>query len=398
MIFNFYTDFWKGDAIMSTNNKKNRLPSATAQGQMILVIARWVLVIAGLALVLWNPGPIDTLRFKILFLLLLAGGNFYLGAQVLRRRPMANWIVYAASLADISIISLIIVSEGGFDSNTYIFYYPAMLAISVAFPMVGTALYAAGAVSVYTLISLASMSWNEGNFQVLVTRILMIIAVAVIGALYRQMERKRNKQISSSQEVAEDIFFGQIAIIWARWFFIIAAAILVLWTAETTGELTMGVLLVAALMSVNFFVHGRYLTEKPANQTLILITTMIDLFLITLVVMFWGPGGLESNFFIFYYPLFFAFALVFPPGYTAGYTILALTCYGGAIVMSDFQILTDLAALELFVMRVITLAAMSGLGTYYYRVQRQRHRAIVQKQATEHSIPANLRPIATQPE
>jgi len=365
---------------------------------MILVVARWVLVIAGLALVLWNPGPIDTLRFKILFLLLLAGGNFYLGAQVLRRKTLATWIVYAASLADILIISLIIISEGGFNSNTYIFYYPAILAISVAFPVIGTALYASGAVITYGLISLASMSWTEGNLQILVTRLLMIVAVAVIGAIYREMERKRAKQVSHAQEAAEDIFFGQIAIIWARWFFIIAAAILVLWTAETTGELTMGVLLIAALMSVNFFVHGRYLTEKPANQTLILLTTMIDLFLITLVVMFWGPGGLDSNFFIFYYPLFFAFALVFPPGYTAGYTLLALGCYAGAIVLSDIQVFTDLNTLELFVMRVITLAAMSGLGTYYYRAQRQRRRVVMQKRAAEQAIPAPLRPIATQTE
>jgi len=382
---------------MSTNNSK-RLSPETAQGQMILVVARWVLVIAGLALVLWNPGPIDNLRFKILFLLLLAGGNFYLGAQVLRRKSLATWIVYAASLADILIISLIIISESGFDSNTYIFYYPAILAISVAFPVIGTALYASGAVMTYGLISLASMSWTEGNLQILLTRLLMIVAVAVIGAIYREMERKRAKQVSNAQEAAEDIFFGQIAIIWARWFFIIAAAILVLWTAETTGELTMGVLLIATLMSVNFFVHGRYLTEKPANQTLILLTTIIDLFLITLVVMFWGPGGLDSNFFIFYYPLFFAFALVFPPAYTAGYTLLALGCYTGAIMMADIQVFTDPNALELFVMRVITLAAMSGLGTYYYRAQRQFRRVVMQKRAVEQSIPAALRPIPTQSE
>ena len=113
--------------------------------------------------------------------------------------------------------------------------------------------------------------------------------------------------------------------------------------------------------------------------------------------MLWGPGGLQSNFFIFYYPLFFAFALVFPPAYTAGYTILALGCYAAAIIMADFQVITDLAALELFVMRVITLAAMSGLGTYYYRAQRKRRRAIMQKRAAAMSVTANLTPAATQP-
>ena len=83
------------------------------------------------------------------------------------------------------------------------------------------------------------MLLNEGNFQTLMTRVLMMAAIAVIGNLYRRMEQKRQRAVSVQQESAEDIFFGQIAIVWARWFFI-TAAILVLWTSETNGEMTVG--------------------------------------------------------------------------------------------------------------------------------------------------------------
>ncbi len=376
---------------MSTPTPIKRTIKSRSQGHMILVIARWVLVLAGVSLVLWNPDPIQEMRFKILFLLLLAAGNFYLGTQVLQRRRMMDMVVYTASLADLLVISLIVISESGFASSTYIFYYPAILAISVAFPMAEAALFTGGAVGIYGLISLFSMPLTEGNLQILIIRLLMVVAVAVIGNMYQQMESKRRRTITSTQEVAEDIFFGQIAIIWARWFFIVAATILVLWTAETTGELTVGVLVVAALMSVNFFVHGRYLAEKPANRVLILLTTLADLFLITFVVMFWGDSGLDSHFFIFYYPLFFAFALVFPPRVTIAYTLLALGCYAAANLIATPEMLTSMADVKLFVMRMITLTAMSGLGTYYYRIQRARRRAVVKQRARrEPVIPPQL--------
>lgn len=42
---------------------------------------------------------------------------------------------------------------------------------------------------------------------------------------------------SAAQEAAEDIFFGQLVIIVARWFLILAGTILVLWTAADAVQL-----------------------------------------------------------------------------------------------------------------------------------------------------------------
>lgn len=180
---------------------------------------------------------------------------------------------------------------------------------------------------------------------------------------------------SPQQEAAEDIFFGQVVIIWARWFVILTGAVLALWAASSISELTVAAMLIVALMAVNFFVHGRYMMEKPINRALTAIVSLIDLIIITLIVLAWrGQTGLDSPFFIFYYPVLAAFAFVFTPGLTLAYTALALAAYAGANLLGDPGFLFRMHDVELLITRLITLAAMGGLGTYYWRIQRQRRR------------------------
>ncbi len=183
-------------------------------------------------------------------------------------------------------------------------------------------------------------------------------------------------KFATAREAAEDIFFGQIVIIWARWFLILAAIIMSLWSSTTTGEMTASVILVIVLMAINFYVHGRYLMEKPANQMLTLATCLLDLCMVTLIVSLWrGQGGLQNNFFIFYYPLLFAFALVFHPLVTGAYTFITLGCYSAAVILMDPLFFSQANNVKQLSMRLITLAAMSILGAYYYRYQRNQRRS-----------------------
>lgn len=183
-------------------------------------------------------------------------------------------------------------------------------------------------------------------------------------------------QRSQAQEAAEDIFFGQIAIIWARWFVIAAGAIMALWSAQSVSQLTVSILIVVALMAVNFFTHGRYLVERPANQFLLMATSMLDVVIITLVVAIWpGSAGLNNHFFVLYYPLLFAFALVFPPVETVAFSILALGLYAGVCLIADPVGLLTISGFEILTTRLLTLGAMGGLGTFYYRRQRAALRA-----------------------
>ena len=176
----------------------------------------------------------------------------------------------------------------------------------------------------------------------------------------------------SARDAAADVYFGQVVLIWARWFVILAAAILALWSSDSTGELATRSLLVIALMGVNFFLHGRSLMEKPANKQLLIASSAIDLAIVGGIVAAWGSAGLTSELYVLYYPLLFGFALVFAPRATITYALAALGSYAAICLMADPGLITDTADAKILVQRLITMAATAGLGTYYWRIQRSR--------------------------
>ena len=185
-----------------------------------------------------------------------------------------------------------------------------------------------------------------------------------------------NSQNNHKKEAAEDIFFGQVVIIWARWFVIAAGFIYVLWQASDTSQLSKAILPLILVMAVNFFVHGRFLMEKPINQTLLLALSFVDLLVVTVVILMGtNQVGINSQLFIFYYPFLVAFAFVFPQTMTGIYTIVALLAYLIVCLVIDPSLVNNGPAFETLVMRLITMAAVGGLGTYYWRIQRNRRQA-----------------------
>ena len=94
---------------------------------------------------------------------------------------------------------------------------------------------------------------------------------------------------TTEQEAAEDIFFGQLVIVYARWFVVVAMTILVLWSSDSINQMVLGIAFVVPLIALNFFVHGRYLMEKPANRLLLILLSIIDALVISLIIAFW-PG------------------------------------------------------------------------------------------------------------
>ncbi len=207
---------------------------------------------------------------------------------------------------------------------------------------------------------------------------------------------------SAAQEAAEDIFFGQLVIIWARWFVIAAIAILTLWTATSVSAIQSMTLFIILLMAINFFVHGRYVLQRPANQTLIILLSLLDLIIITGIVLTWpGQRGLANQFFVFYFPMVLAVGFVFPRRIEVVYTALALSLYGVACLLSSPSILGDAIAgglmtgvgpLKTLVLRLIALGAMGGLANYYFRIQRGRRRALVAPPAMPQAAPIAMGP------
>lgn len=192
----------------STRNKKPKSKfdglvadaSELAYGQTVIVTARWILVVTGLFLILWNPDPLFNLRFQVLTIIMLALMNFYLQAQILTGRKTLTPVVYAASVVDFLVITLLIWLNGGFESNTYVFYFPAILAISVAFDSAITIGFVGSAASLYFLLCLATGAITTDNLPVLIARVLMMIAIAFCGNLYWRIERNRREAAQKAHE------------------------------------------------------------------------------------------------------------------------------------------------------------------------------------------------------
>ena len=167
-----------------------------AHGQGVIIAARWVLVVSALALAVWEPRALGELRVQIVLILGLAVANFFLHSQVLMRRPVREAVVYAASAADIGVVSLIVIAAGGFSSGAYVFYFPALVAMSVAFRPAMTLAFGAATAVAYSLVSLPTFT-PETDGVVLVSRLAMLAAVAVCGSVYWRIER--NRRIPAAQ-------------------------------------------------------------------------------------------------------------------------------------------------------------------------------------------------------
>lgn len=160
-----------------------------AFGQSVLVWARWILIGTGLLLSFWGPKDLTTLQVQLAAIIALAFGNFYLHVQLLRGHPALDVVVYAASLADISVVTALVLVQTGYPSPVFIFYFAAVVGISVAFPTWLTAIYTTIVIGVYGMIAVTT-AFPE-DLPAVFTRLLMIAAVAVCGNLFARSESKR---------------------------------------------------------------------------------------------------------------------------------------------------------------------------------------------------------------
>jgi len=179
---------------MSWNFKKSEAAAGLDHGQTVIVTARWILIAVGLFLVTVVPShDVGEVRLQVALILLLGLGNFFLHGLLLKGRPVSGAVAYAASAIDLTVVTILLASQGG-DSPVYVLYFPALLALSVAFEPTITALYAAGTAAVYGALAIV-----EGlDPAIAVTRALMFVAVAFCGAVYWQVERDRRSRQRSA--------------------------------------------------------------------------------------------------------------------------------------------------------------------------------------------------------
>lgn len=164
-----------------------------AYGQPAIVAIRWLMIISGLILAIWNVSDLGELRLMFIVIFLLAITNFYLQAQLLTKKPIIRPVVYAASAVDLVLITLLVASQGGYSSSIYVYYLPAIAAFSVAFPRWLTGIYVLFLMMVYWMV--ASIS-ADSEQMIIIIRLLMIAAIAFCGSLYLSIERTRRQEAS----------------------------------------------------------------------------------------------------------------------------------------------------------------------------------------------------------
>jgi hypothetical protein len=169
-------------------------------GQAVIVWARWILIATGLVLSFWDPTSLSILQIQLAAIIALAFGNFYLHVQLLRGHPAIDRVVYAASAADLVVVTTLVIAQGGYSSPVFVFYFAAVLGLSVAFPAILTALYASAVVVVYGIVCLVTSDGSVSELSAVFTRLLMIAAIAVCGALFARSESHRRADAIRMQE------------------------------------------------------------------------------------------------------------------------------------------------------------------------------------------------------
>jgi hypothetical protein len=344
-------------------------------GHSVIIAARWMLVAIGLTIVLYRPESVTDVTLGVLGVLAIAIVNFWLHTRPLTNRPIEPSWAYLASAVDIGVISGLTLRHWNVPGSTYAFYYPAVVGYSLVFPSSVSAMLSSA-----MLVFVCFTGVMDGlDIRILVARLLTLGATAFIGWRYRRVEEerlRRRAEASSARgvygsesariEAQEDVFNGQIVTIIARWWVIAGAVFTALYQANDIAKMEKALVPLLALVAANFFLQARYIMRLPANALLLQIGSAVDIVVITVLVL----GG-RPDFFVFYYPVALAYALVFVRRLTmiftavlgAGYAIMAITVAPGLHFDGDEKGL---------LVRLVTLVSTSLLATMYWRIQRAR--------------------------
>ena len=125
----------------------------------------------------------------------LAIVNGYLHWRIYKGRPITREYAIALSFMDLAIITTGLAVTGRFDNTFFVFYYPALLGISLVFPSRSLSFAVVSAVAAaYATISLRmapGIDISENDEKTLAVRIVTMFAVVTAVNLMTRIERAR---------------------------------------------------------------------------------------------------------------------------------------------------------------------------------------------------------------
>ena len=169
---------------------------------------------------------------------------------------------------------------------------------------------------------------------------------------------------------SEDLRYGQVVIVTARWILIAAGLVVALWGPGPLGELRVQIAATLLLAGVNFYLHAQLLMRRPVLDGVVYAASIGDMVVITSIVAV--QGGYDSGDYIFYYPAILAFAVTFPRPVVAVFAATTTLVYGVLAVGTAPLSITGSELVVLLVPRLLTFAAVAVCGTVYNHVETER--------------------------
>lgn len=167
--------------------------------QRIAVIVRWFLLATWLALINYRPDLDAQILWSFNGMgVALALLNGYIHLRIVRDRPISARYVIALGVLDLCIITAGIGLTTRFTNTFFVFYYPALLGISLVFSSRRLSFTVVTLVSLaYAAISLSllpGVGIEAAEEKTLLVRIVTMFAVVAAGNLMTRIERNRRLQ------------------------------------------------------------------------------------------------------------------------------------------------------------------------------------------------------------
>jgi hypothetical protein len=194
--------------------------------------------------------------------------------------------------------------------------------------------------------------------------------------------------------VEDDLRYGLIVIIWARWSIVIFAFILRLYRATEVSMLIVTIIGLLAVALLNFALHIRILSKQAVPAKWVYLASIADLFLISLITGL--EGGLHTHIFLYYYPAVLGFALVFPGKITTWLTIGVMVLYSGICLLFSDPALRFDGDEAILIFRLMSLLGVSVVGNRYRFVEGlRRAKAAETREALQNELKRRSPKIST---
>ena len=165
----------------------------------ISVVVRWFLLVTWLFLINYRRTESELLLYAYNSMGLALGIlNGYVHWRIRSGRPVTRAYVLLLSAMDLTVITSAIALGSRFDNTFFVFYYPALIVVSLVFPSRRLSFAVVSTIAaVYSTISVflsPGVAYSDQEEKVLIVRVVTMFAVVAAANLMTRIERERRRE------------------------------------------------------------------------------------------------------------------------------------------------------------------------------------------------------------